>query len=189
MDSRFSEYNVCFGVFIALQAFTFPKIRKMKLIQINTEISLYTTADELTETDRLLMDQATEATKLSYAPYSRFKVGAALELENGMVITGANQENAAYPLCLCAEQVALHQASVRFPGSKIRTIAITAISAEHPLESPPPPCGACRQVLTEYEFRHGQDIRIILGIPNGAHYLINSAKQLLPLHFNPDFLR
>lgn len=161
----------------------------MKLIQLNTEISLYETMEELNANDQLLVRKAIEATALSYSPYSRFKVGAAIELENGEIIVGANQENAAYPLCLCAEQVVLHQASVRYPDVKLKTIAITAISAEHPLHSPPPPCGACRQVLTEYEFRHKQDIRIILGIPDGMQYVIDSAKKLLPLHFDPSFLK
>jgi cytidine deaminase len=183
-----AEIN-CFGALIALQQLTDPKIRKMKLIQLNTEISVFENMHELDPADHLLMKKALEACNLSYSPYSHFKVGAALELENGAIVTGANQENAAYPLCLCAEQVALHHASIQHPGVKIKTIAITAISKEHPLESPPPPCGACRQVLTEYEFRHKKDIRIILGIPDGMHYLINSAKQLLPLHFDPSFLK
>lgn len=161
----------------------------MKLIQLNTEISLYETMEELDAGDRFLMGKALEATLLSYSPYSHFKVGAAVELENGSIITAANQENAAYPLCLCAEQLALHQASVQYPNVKINSIAVTAHSITHPIDVPPPPCGSCRQVLTEYEFRHKQDIRIILGIPGGIHYVIESAKMLLPLHFNPEFLK
>lgn len=160
----------------------------MKLIQLNAEISVYDSPKEMLKQDQLLVENAVQATELSYSPYSKFKVGAAVLLENGEIISGANQENASYPLCLCAEQVALHRASVAYPGIKVLAIAVTAISKSMTFNTPPPPCGACRQVIAEYEHRHQHDIRIILGIPDGMQYVIDSAKTILPLHFDPSFL-
>ena len=161
----------------------------MKPIQINTSIESYGKIDEMEISDQELMRMAIDATSLSYSPYSKFKVGAALRLANGVILKGANQENASYSLCLCAEQVVLHRASTQYPNVKIEAIAVTAIPESNPLKSPPPPCGACRQVLTEYEFRHESEIRVILGIPEGTQYIIQTVKDLLHLHFVPCFLK
>ena len=107
-----------------------------------------------------LMNQAIEIRKNAYAPYSKFRVGVAIILDNGKIILGSNQENAAYPSGLCAERVAAFHASSQFPDAKFITIAITANSKEFNINAPIYPCGACRQVLAEYEFHFEKDIKI-----------------------------
>ena len=105
--------------------------------------------EELSKEDQDLLQQATAACKKAYAPYSRFYVGAAILLENGKIVTGNNQENAAYPSGLCAERVAIFKASADYPAAQIKTIAVTASSEEFDIDHPVSPCGACRQVLKE----------------------------------------
>jgi cytidine deaminase len=125
---------------------------------------------------------AIEAGKKAYAPYSDFKVGAAVLLENGEIIVGNNQENAAYPSGLCAERVAVFYAKANYPDVKIKQIAVIAIKEDQLLEPPVSPCGSCRQVLLEYEDQQAKEIQIILG---GAQqtYLIEKTSDLLPLSF------
>ena len=118
-------------------------MKQIKL-EINIEACHY---DELTEKDRKLIDAACEATKRSYAPYSHFAVGAAALLENDIVITGTNQENAAYPSGLCAERTTLFYANSQYPDQAVKTLAIAARTGNGFLDTPIPPCGACRQVL------------------------------------------
>ena len=161
----------------------------MKIVQLITEIKEFDAISELNSSDRKLFKAALDATNLSYSPYSKFKVGAALLLENGEIIIGSNQENASYSLCLCAEQVALHRAANQYPGIKIKTIAVTALNNNEAISKPAPPCGACRQVLSEYEHRQTENIRIILGNSTGKCIVLESANDLLPLHFDPSFLK
>jgi cytidine deaminase len=156
--------------------------------QIVTKVQVFDAFDQLTKEDQELLKAALASTSLSYAPYSNFNVGAALKLESGEIVRGANQENASYSLCLCAEQVALHRAAIQFPDVKIESMAVTAVSKNQPIDEPAPPCGACRQVLSEYEFRLNHPIRIILGNVDGKIYILNAAKDLLPLQFDPSFL-
>lgn len=144
--------------------------------------------DELTEKDRQLIDAACEATKRSYAPYSHFSVGAAALLENNIVITGTNQENAAYPSGLCAERTTLFYANSQYPDQAVKTLAIAARTENDFLDTPIPPCGACRQVLLETEKRYGVPIRILL-YSKSETYILKSAKDLLPLSFDGDFLK
>ena len=117
--------------------------------------------DELSEADRQLIDAAKEATSQSYAPYSHFAVGAAALLEDGTVVTGSNQENAAYPSGTCAERTTLFYANSHYPDQGVKALAIAARNTQGFLDSPIPPCGACRQVLLETERRYSLPIRIL----------------------------
>ena len=133
----------------------------MKDLTITAIIKVYQ-YDELNEADRSLMKTAMEATARSYAPYSHFSVGAAALLNNGTIVTGTNQENAAYPSGLCAERTTLFYANSQYPDQPVNTLAIAARTEKDFIETPIPPCGACRQVILETEKRYGQPIRILL---------------------------
>ena len=143
--------------------------------------------DELNEEDRRLIEQAKEATQRSYAPYSRFSVGAAALLANGEIVTGSNQENAASPSGLCAERTTLFYANSRYPDQAVKTLAIAARNASGFTGKPISPCGACRQVLLETARRHGSPIRILL-YGTTEIYLTNGIDNLLPLSFSGEFL-
>ena len=134
------------------------------------------------------MAQAVAVRKKAYAPYSKFKVGAAILLDNGEVVLGSNQENAAYPSGLCAERVAIFYAGSMYPDAKIVQMAITAASDTNKTESPIPPCGACRQSIAEYEIKQESPIEIYFMGESGAIYKSNSLKNLLPLMFDKNFL-
>lgn len=118
--------------------------------------------------------------KGAYAPYSDFKVGAAILLSNGKVITASNQENAAYPSGLCAERIAIFAAGSQYPGEKIDSIAITTEKGDH---DPAAPCGACRQSMIEYEVRQAQAIRLFMVSPTGRILVSESVENLLPMVF------
>ena len=158
----------------------------MKKIKLEIEIGTCTYT-ELSEEDRELIDQAKMATTRSYAPYSRFKVGAAALLENGIIVTGTNQENAAYPSGLCAERTTLFYANSQYPDQAVKALAIAARTENGFLESPIPPCGACRQVLMETEQRFNQPMKILL-YGEKEIFIINGTKDLLPLSFGSEFL-
>ncbi len=143
--------------------------------------------DELNEEDRRLIEQAKGATQRSYAPYSRFSVGAAALLANGEIVTGSNQENAASPSGLCAERTTLFYANSRYPDQAVKTLAIAARNASGFTGKPISPCGACRQVLLETERRHGSPIRILL-YGTTEIYQTNGIDNLLPLSFSGEFL-
>lgn len=154
----------------------------MKDLTIQAVIKVFQ-YNELSEEDRKLIDMAKEATKRSYAPYSKFSVGAAALLANGEIITGNNQENAAYPSGLCAERTTLFYANSQYPDQAVKTLAIAARTENDFLDSPIPPCGACRQVILETEKRYNQPIRILLYGKENI-YLIKGIEDLLPLSFS-----
>jgi len=156
----------------------------MKEITINTTISVFNGIPDLPLEIRSLMNQAIETRKNAYAPYSRFRVGAAILLDNGKIVLGSNQENAAYPSGLCAERVAIFQAGAIYPNAKIVKLAITAASDTNPTLSPIPPCGACRQSIAEYEFKQETPIEIYFMGESGEVYKSNSINNLLPLSFD-----
>ncbi len=139
--------------------------------------------------DQALLAAAREALALAYAPYSHFRVGAAAQLSNGAVVGGANFENAAYPMCLCAERSTLAAAISQHPDMPIVALAITASVEGHPLLAPPTPCGACRQVLLEAEQKFGQPIRLILQGDSGPVLVFERAGDLLPFAFDAELLR
>ena len=155
----------------------------MKNLNIQIDIKIYT-CEELNATDRELIDAACEATKRSYAPYSHFSVGAAAQLANGTIVTGTNQENAAYPSGLCAERTTLFYANSQYPDQAVTTLAIAARNEQGEfLEDPIPPCGACRQVMLETETRFKHPMRILLFGKKGIYELRNVG-ALLPLSFD-----
>src|SRR3954464_1629963 len=139
--------------------------------------------------DQELLQKARTATHSAYAPYSNFYVGAALLLKNGMVITGNNQENVAYPSGLCAERVAIYAAGANHPDVAIHTIAITCRAKNFEVDEPLSPCGACRQAIAEYETRHGSKIRILLAGEKGKIRMVKSVADLLPFMFNEEKLK
>ncbi|GJM31980.1 MAG: cytidine deaminase [Saprospiraceae bacterium] len=161
---------------------------KPKKLKINTLIEVYEDPANLIKQDFNLLVAAKEALVKSYAPYSGFQVAAAAILEDGTVISGANQENAAYPMCLCAEQVCLAAVRSVQPQGKIVAMAITVHNAQNPATQPAAPCGACRQVLSETEDRQQSPVKIIFAGESGEVYVVASAKSLLPLSFNQSFL-
>jgi len=139
--------------------------------------------DELDESRRRLVDTAREATRRSYAPYSHFRVGAAIELDNGEIVAGANQENVAYPSGTCAERSACFYAGAQFPDARFVRIAIAARGTDGEFTAiPTAPCGACRQSLLEYETLAGRDVEVIL-YGSEASYVLPSVRSLLPLAF------
>ncbi|HET6243981.1 MAG: cytidine deaminase [Bacteroidetes bacterium] len=155
-----------------------------KQIEIRFQLNAFDTISELDIPDQILLERAVDAAKHAYAPYSGFNVGAAVLLEGGMIVIGSNQENAAYPSGLCAERVAIFAAGAQFPGISIKSIAITANSKNVAILSPVAPCGACRQVLVEYEKKNGNPIKLILKGEHGKVFSIDSVVDLLPLVFD-----
>jgi cytidine deaminase len=149
----------------------------------------YESPVELQPQDRELLEQAKTALNDAYAPYSQYHVGAAVLLGNGKVVTGNNQENMAFPSGLCAERVAIYAASSQFPGTPIKTIAISARSEKFPVTDPVPPCGSCRQAMIEYEMFQKQNIRLILQGESGKVLVIGSVESLLPLSFREKGLK
>jgi cytidine deaminase len=156
----------------------------MKEINITTTFKVFEDQTQLPENIQSLMQQAIEIRKKAYAPYSHFRVGAAIALDNGKIVLGSNQENAAYPSGLCAERVAIYQAGAIYPDAKIVTIAISAASDSNPTLTPIPPCGSCRQSIAEYEFKQDAPIEIYFMGETGEVYKSNSINNLLPLSFN-----
>lgn len=157
--------------------------------KIVIKVDEYGSFNELNPSDRELLEQAIIASETSYSPYSSFRVGAAVRMGNGEIITGSNQENAAYPSGLCAERVAMFYAQSRFPDIHLATIAVYASTEEFRLDHPVTPCGACRQVMAEYENRHGKKIRVIMGGANGLVQIVEGIDSLLPLMFTMEKLK
>ena len=153
---------------------------------IETRIEIYS-FDELDNAKQSLIIKAKEQVMKAYAPYSGFHVGAAIELENGEIVTGSNQENSAYPSGLCAERVAMFYANAQFPEVAVKSLAIAAFTNGKFLEVPVTPCGACRQVLLETEMRFEKNITILL-YGTKEIYQLENVKQLLPLCFEKSSL-
>lgn len=160
----------------------------MKEHSLQIALQIYDTTEELAAADATLLQHAKAALVKSYSPYSKFQVGAAVRLANGAILSGANQENASYPMCLCAEQVTLATAASQYPGVAIEAIAITVHSGLKDITQPASPCGACRQVLCETELRHHQPIRMILQGASGPVFILKKASDLMPLSFDGSFL-
>lgn len=160
----------------------------MKKVEIKTQITVFDSIDELPNSAKLLMEKAIEAKSTAYAPYSKFKVGAALILENGRIITGNNQENAAYPSGICAERVAVWKAASDYPTQKIMALAITASSSTQTTKEPVAPCGACRQSLSEYEIKQKDNIEVYFMGEVGKVIKTDSVLDLLPIAFDKSFL-
>ncbi len=143
----------------------------------------YSSPEELSAADRELAYAAIEAIKGSYAPYSRFNVGAAVRLKDGGIVRGANQENAAFPSGLCAERTAMFSASATHPGIAMTSIAIAASQEGRLCSSPATPCGACRQVMAQYQMIAGEDMSVLL-VGDGKILKFSRVDDLLPLIFD-----
>lgn len=160
----------------------------MKQLDIHTTIKIYS-PDELSAEEQQLVEAAKKATTRSYAPYSHFHVGAAALLTNGEIISGTNQENAAYPSGICAERTTLFYANSQHPQQAVKALAIAARTSEgHWTETPISPCGACRQVMTETENRFGKPMKVLLCSAQEV-FVIESAKDLLPVSFGSEDLK
>jgi cytidine deaminase len=154
------------------------------------DFEVFENITQLNDDDVHLLLQARDVTERAYAPYSRFHVGAAARLQYGATIASTNQENASYPVGICAERTLLGTLSSIYPGVPVDTIAITYVNhATGGGDQPASPCGLCRQTLFEYEQRMGQPIRLILAGPTGVVVVIKSVKDLLPFGFGPDDLK
>ncbi len=158
---------------------------KEMVLQTRVKVCGY---DELTPSDKEVVDAARSATKNSYAVYSQFNVGAAVVLDDGTIICGTNQENAAYPSGLCAERTTIFWANSQYPDKAVKVLAIAARTAQGELNVPIPPCGACRQVILETEKRYNTPIRIILYGTKECYIIEDGIKALLPLSFDAGFL-
>jgi len=160
----------------------------MEELKLTTNFILFKNKDELSKKDFELLSIAIEAKKNAYAPYSKFSVGVALLLENGLIIQGNNQENAAYPSGMCAERVAIWSAASQYPTLKVEKIFITASAKNKIVDKPVSPCGSCRQTLAEYEINQSQNIEIFFTGETGKIVKANSIKDLLPLTFDNSLL-
>lgn len=160
----------------------------MTEITKTSTIQVFENQSELPFEIQNLMLKAIEIRKKAYAPYSKFRVGAALLLNNDLIVQGSNQENAAYPSGLCAERVAIYHAGAMHPDAKILKIAISATSDTFVSTTPIPPCGACRQSISEYEIKQEFPIEIYFMGEKGEVYKSNSIADLLPFSFGKNFL-
>ena len=157
----------------------------MKEIRLETKIAVYP-LNEVSDEEQPLVRAALKATEHSYAPYSKFHVGAAVLLADGTIVTGSNQENVAYPSGLCAERVALFHAGHQYPDIPVVALAIAAATGGKQVESISP-CGACRQVLLETEQRYGRPVKVLL-CGTKEVMVAESAASLLPLCFGKESL-
>ena len=151
--------------------------------EIKIAFTEYAGAAEMEAEDRTLVEKAIEATKHSYAPYSNFNVGAALLLDNGEIVTGSNQENAAYPSGLCAERTAMFHASATYPDLAMKAIAIAAVQNGELCPTPATPCGACRQVMAEYQKKSGQPMEVLL-VGSRKIWKFDRIDDILPFIFD-----
>lgn len=148
---------------------------------------VYEGVEALEGEEQRLWDKAKEALKYSYSPYSDFAVGAALLLEDGSMVSGSNQENAAFPSGVCAERVAVWKAATEGPSRKFRTLALT--TARNTGAAPVSPCGSCRQVLSEFEERSGDPLRLLFPGGHGRIIAVERVRDLLPFPFDTASLR
>lgn len=156
---------------------------------INIRFQEYDSENDLAAEEKMLLEKARQTRDTAYAPYSDFFVGAALLMGNGEIVTGSNQENAAYPSGLCAERVAIYYAGARYPNVAVKTLVICCKASDFRLNQPVSPCGACRQAISEYENKQGSRIRILMHGDGGKVLATDGIENLLPLMFKGEFLK
>lgn len=161
----------------------------MEEIKKTAVVYRYNDPSELSREDAGLLEQAREAVSTSYAPYSKFHVGCALVLENGVVIRGSNQENIAYPSGLCAERVAIFHAGAQYPDVPVKAMAITVKAEDYEVKEPVTSCGACLQSMSEYEMKFRKPMRIILQGETGDIWIADGLRTFMPFMFWVDELR
>ena len=160
----------------------------MKEIQVTSTFKVYDSISGLTTIEQTVMLKAIDMLDSVYAPYSGFYVGAAAMTDEGNIYGGCNQENASYPLCICGERVALYNAGVNEPKTPIQILAIVSHNPKKFIDKPVSPCGACRQVISEFAMRHNQDFPILLKGDGDMIYKLESSKELLPFGFDSNYL-
>lgn len=160
----------------------------MKEFKKQTTFTIYESQSDLPTADSALLQEAKKVVDKAYAPYSHFQVGAAILLENGEVVTGNNQENAAYPSGMCAERVAIWSAASKYPEIAVKKVAIAVKSGNKKIDKPVAPCGACRQSLLEYEIKQKAPIEVFFMGEIGNVIKANSLQDLLPFSFDQSFL-
>lgn len=160
----------------------------MKKLTITSDFSVYKSTHELPKKVQELMRQAANARSSSYSPYSRFQVGAALLLDNGEIVLGSNQENASYPVGLCAERTAVFYAGASYPQAKMLMLCITVKSLDYSVDRPAAPCGFCRQAIAEYENKQEVPIETYFMGETGEVVKSSSMADLLPLGFDKNYL-
>jgi cytidine deaminase len=160
----------------------------MRSLELNISYQQYDNLQELNELDLKLCNDAEDALKTSYSPYSKFRVGTAIRLNNGEIVKGSNQENVAYPSGLCAERVALFTIGTMYPDAVIESMAITAHTDVFQIVKPVTSCGACLQVMSEFETKQNKPIEVIFYCLNGDILKVPSIKSLLPFVFVEDRL-
>lgn len=158
------------------------------MITAMKDFTFFSSLEALDAESKYLVHKAKEATQHAYAPYSKFYVGAALLLEDGTYVAGANQENASYPLCMCAERVALYAAASQYPGKKIKKIAVVAHRKNHKELVSASSCGGCRQVMLEYEVRQESPIEVVM-FDDNRWIRCASAAALMPFSFDISHLK
>ena len=157
--------------------------------EIKFNVEVYESIHELKEEDAFLLSEARSVTQFAYAPYSNFLVGAFAKLVNGELVSGTNQEDAAYPAGICAERTLMSAASSLFPNVGIETVAISYHNLNGNSDRPVSPCGICRQSFMEFQERTKQPIRVILSGMKGKVFIIENAKYLLPLVFGAEDMK
>ena len=157
-----------------------------KEIKINFEV--IPSYEKLNDIEKILFDKAKTIREQAYAPYSNFLVGCAVLLENGEIITGSNQENAAYPSGLCAERTTIFWTSANYPDVKIKKLFVIGAPKDAISSTPIPPCGACRQSILEYESKQKDEIEIYFASLDGEIYKTKSIRDLLPFSFDSSYL-
>jgi cytidine deaminase len=160
----------------------------MKSFKVEANFNEFENLKELPQDVQELYKQAIVVRNNAYAPYSKFLVGCALLLDNGEIVSGSNQENASYPSGLCAERTAIYFAGAKYPKASILKMAIIAGSTKQITNTPIPPCGACRQAISEYEFKQEKPIEIYFKGEEGSVMYSKSLSNLLPLSFNKNVL-
>ena len=153
------------------------------------QYQIFSGIEQLSEPDAELLAQARKVTSDAYAPYSQFQVSAVARLQNGQILSGTNQENASYPVSICAERVLLSAVAALYPGVAVTTMAISFHNLKGKSEHPITPCGICRQSIVEHQHHHKHPIRLLLSGQSGEVYLIEDAATLLPLGFTADDMR
>ncbi len=157
--------------------------------ELTINYTAFNDVSELSEIDKKLFEEAKKARLRAYAPYSNFLVGCAVLLKNGTIATGNNQENAVYPVGTCAERVALNWVSANFPNEKIEKLFVIGAPKDIQIETiPAPPCGVCRQSISEYEDKQKDTIEVYFANLSGKVYKVNSIKTMLPFTFSGEFL-
>ncbi len=164
-----------------------PRFLKMKK-ELKISFEVISSYQDLNDTEKQLYHAAKKVRETAYANYSNFLVGCALLLENGEIVTGSNQENAAYPSGLCAERTTIYWTSANYPDTKIQKMFVIGGPRDLPAIQPIPPCGACRQSILEYEAKQNEEIEIYFTTLEGEIFKTNSVRDLLPFSFDSSFL-